>query len=446
MTSYLSPIFMATSVVCLTWIIVHCLIASRVKTFPALLALLFVILGVSFADDIMGKVYSSPAISIIVLRFMTPLLIPAACIYLQSMKPRIKRQPFYYFFSIIPVGLFTACLILTNMMGLDMTNSFLEKLLREGHNAQDLFASNTERVYYFVSVELYRMVLLAEVIFFYGYSAYQWVVQDLSFKRMWSFFKKGETAKLFEVQLFIAVLGASSIALKTVLQEIFPYASAPWFPVLLSGLFAIMVNFLAFFALFGAKDTIDGKTIRTGFRFNYSEKDKSAMSEHIILDMSGNLNARDMSNVLARIGTQGDIATLKEASTQAGTPSLASAIFTAVSKSWEDQSLVSRFQHIMIDEQFFLQPGLTIGDIAERLHTNKNYISRMVNQTYNMGFPEVLNILRIDYAEQFIPTHPEMTQEDIAKACGFVSATYFNSTFKRITGYTPKVWATRNML
>ena len=71
-------------------------------------------------------------------------------------------------------------------------------------------------------------------------------------------------------------------------------------------------------------------------------------------------------------------------------------------------------------------------DVADRLHTN-----------YNLGFPELLNILRVDYAEQYIRAHTDANQEEIAKACGFLSASSFNSTFKRITGYTPKVWAAR---
>jgi AraC-like DNA-binding protein len=99
---------------------------------------------------------------------------------------------------------------------------------------------------------------------------------------------------------------------------------------------------------------------------------------------------------------------------------------------------------MMIDEQAFLHPSLTLSDVAERLHSNKTYVSKMVNHTYNMGFPEVLNILRIDYAEQYIISHRDATQEEIAKACGFLSASSLNSTFKRITGYTPKVWAARN--
>ena len=43
----------------------------------------------------------------------------------------------------------------------------------------------------------------------------------------------------------------------------------------------------------------------------------------------------------------------------------------------------------------------------------------------------------------YIRAHTDANQEEIAKACGFLSASSFNSTFKRITGYTPKVWAAR---
>ena len=404
---------MAVPVVCFMWIIVHCLIASRVRTFPAFIAMLLVAMGVGFAGDILGKVYTSPAVGVIVLRAVSPLLIPSACIYLQRLKPGFRcnlRQEIFFLVSIV---LITAGIVITSMMGLELAGT------------------------------LYRAVLLAEVLFFFGYCSYNWVSQKLSLKRLWAFFTTGEEAQLLEIQMGIAVIGATALSLKTILQEIAPQETAPWLPVLLSGLFAIIVNFWALFALFGTKEFVGGKDVRTAFRFNYSDHDKSATSEHMILEMSQNLNAQDMSNVLGRFSNRGDVAMLREADRQAGSHSLASTLFNTVSNSWEDQNLVFRFQHVMVDEQSFLQPGLTIGDVAERLHTNKNYISRMVNQTYNIGFPEVLNILRIDYAEQFITKHKDMNQNEIAKACGFVSATYFNSTFKRITGYTPKVWASK---
>ncbi len=115
-------------------------------------------------------------------------------------------------------------------------------------------------------------------------------------------------------------------------------------------------------------------------------------------------------------------------------------IFTAVSDSWDENSLISRFQHLMMDEHLFLHPRLTLDDVAERLNSNKTYVSKLVNNTYNLGFPELINTLRIDYAEQYILSHREAKQEEIAQSCGFLSASSFNTTFKKVTGMTPKVW------
>jgi YesN/AraC family two-component response regulator len=119
---------------------------------------------------------------------------------------------------------------------------------------------------------------------------------------------------------------------------------------------------------------------------------------------------------------------------------LAEKIFSAVSNSWDEDSLASRFQHLMMDQHVFLQPKLTLDDVAESLRTNKTYVSKMVNNTYNLGFPELINILRVDYAEQYILSHREAKQEEIAQQCGFLSASSFNTIFKKITGMTPKMW------
>ena len=120
--------------------------------------------------------------------------------------------------------------------------------------------------------------------------------------------------------------------------------------------------------------------------------------------------------------------------------SVAAGIFSAVAKSWDDDSLLSRFERLMLRDQTFLEPGLTLSDIASRLHSNKTYISRLVNNTYNMPFPDLLNTLRVNYAKQYIVQHRDAKQQEIAAACGFVSASAFNNTFKKITGMTPRIW------
>ena len=120
--------------------------------------------------------------------------------------------------------------------------------------------------------------------------------------------------------------------------------------------------------------------------------------------------------------------------------SLTADLFASSKVFAEDDSLRARFQHLMQEEKLFLSPSLTLTDVADRLRSNKTYISKMVNTTYNLGFPELLNTLRVDYAQQYILSHRGAHQEEIAKACGFLSASSFNNTFKRVTGTTPKVW------
>ena len=147
---------------------------------------------------------------------------------------------------------------------------------------------------------------------------------------------------------------------------------------------------------------------------------------------------------LMRYNRKADAAPVRQAPEEydAGSAIFAGASINAVSRVWDGSSLLSRFQHLMLDEQLFLQPRLTLADVAELLHTNKTYVSKMVNEIYKVGFPELINTLRVDYAEQYILRHREARQDEIAGACGFLSASSFNNTFKNVTGMPPRQWVT----
>ena len=111
----------------------------------------------------------------------------------------------------------------------------------------------------------------------------------------------------------------------------------------------------------------------------------------------------------------------------------------------DEEDLRIRFEDLIVTEQLFLKQGIRISDIASMLETNRTYVSRLVNNTYNMSFSDYINTLRIDYAEQYLMHHRDAKQSDIASACGFPNASAFNNVFKKITGVTPKVWlATRS--
>lgn len=119
-----------------------------------------------------------------------------------------------------------------------------------------------------------------------------------------------------------------------------------------------------------------------------------------------------------------------------------SVIYATTGKTGTHRALLSKFQEILIEDQIFLRPQLSLTDVADLLNTNKTYVSQMVNDYYRVGFPELINTLRIDYAEQYILNHRDAKQEEIAGECGFISASSFNNTFKKVTGMPPKQWVT----
>ena len=105
--------------------------------------------------------------------------------------------------------------------------------------------------------------------------------------------------------------------------------------------------------------------------------------------------------------------------------------------------LAIAFKKYMEEDQAYLQPDITIEKVSERLGSNRFYVSRQVNVEQSMSFRDYVNSLRIDYAKQYMKQHPDATQEHLAVACGFSSASYFNRKFKQITGHSPQDWKTR---
>ena len=109
-----------------------------------------------------------------------------------------------------------------------------------------------------------------------------------------------------------------------------------------------------------------------------------------------------------------------------------------------ENSLRIKFENLIIKKNYYLKQGITLSDIAKELGTNRTYVSRMVNTSYDMSFTDYINTLRIDYAQQYLLQHKDAKQSDIASACGFPNASTFNNIFRKKTGVTPKIWVATN--
>lgn len=106
----------------------------------------------------------------------------------------------------------------------------------------------------------------------------------------------------------------------------------------------------------------------------------------------------------------------------------------------DSEHLLEALKKLMEEDQLFLNPDLTIEDVAAELNSNRVYISRIVNQLMHMTFRDYVNQLRIRYSKQYMRKHPDVTQEAVAIACGYQDAASFNRKFRAVTGVTPRAW------
>ena len=90
-------------------------------------------------------------------------------------------------------------------------------------------------------------------------------------------------------------------------------------------------------------------------------------------------------------------------------------------------------------EEAFLNPDFTLNSFAKELKTNRNYISQVINERYDVNFSTFINEQRIKKAIQLLSDKKNhiYTIDSIANMVGFNSKSSFNTAFKKQTGITP---------
>lgn len=67
-----------------------------------------------------------------------------------------------------------------------------------------------------------------------------------------------------------------------------------------------------------------------------------------------------------------------------------------------ESSLFKSIYRLMHTEQLYKDNGLTLENLAERLSTNRTYVSNAFNHCAGMSFPTYVNKLRIDEAVRIL--------------------------------------------
>ncbi len=99
-----------------------------------------------------------------------------------------------------------------------------------------------------------------------------------------------------------------------------------------------------------------------------------------------------------------------------------------------------RFARLLDEDRIYLKSDLRLDEVARMMRTNRTYISRMINEEYGKPFSDVINLRRIEHAQELMRTEGALTQEQIAERSGFSHASSFSRTFKQHAGMTFREW------
>jgi len=111
----------------------------------------------------------------------------------------------------------------------------------------------------------------------------------------------------------------------------------------------------------------------------------------------------------------------------------------ALLDSTEIKKYSKELEQIMIDYKLYLNPDLSLKDLASYLELPANYVSQLLNLGFQKNFSEYVNTFRVnEFKERVLQEENKgLTIMAVAYDSGFNSKTVFNTFFKKIEGTTP---------
>ncbi|WP_180326406.1 helix-turn-helix domain-containing protein [Flavobacterium lindanitolerans] len=99
----------------------------------------------------------------------------------------------------------------------------------------------------------------------------------------------------------------------------------------------------------------------------------------------------------------------------------------------------SKLIQLLEEDKPFVNPNLTLNELAKMLEIHPNYLSQVINSKEEKNFYELINEKRIDEFVKKLenPENKQYTLLAIAYECGFNSKASFNRNFKKYFEVTP---------
>ena len=108
----------------------------------------------------------------------------------------------------------------------------------------------------------------------------------------------------------------------------------------------------------------------------------------------------------------------------------------------EVTAIREKIENIMADEKSYLDPDLTLTDLATLIDVNPTKLSRIINTSYQCNFYDFINSYRVrEFIRQINKnTLRQHTLLAIAYDSGFKSKSTFNKSFKKVMQITPTLY------
>ncbi|WP_157813349.1 AraC family transcriptional regulator [Flavobacterium sp. 5] len=108
--------------------------------------------------------------------------------------------------------------------------------------------------------------------------------------------------------------------------------------------------------------------------------------------------------------------------------------------------LNDKLQILINSEKLYLDNDLSLPKLAKKMYANCNETSFVINELYGDNFYNFINKYRIEEAKNLLLSekYNQLNILGIAYESGFNSKTTFNTTFKKLTGFSPTEFVKSN--
>ncbi|MFT7561191.1 MAG: AraC-like DNA-binding protein [Flavobacteriales bacterium] len=104
---------------------------------------------------------------------------------------------------------------------------------------------------------------------------------------------------------------------------------------------------------------------------------------------------------------------------------------------FEDEQ-IKRLTDSMTNERYFLEPELTLEQLAEKIGLQARLVSSIINRKFEQNFFEFVNYYRVEEAKSLLRNGDKsLSMLDIMAEAGFNSKSAFNRFFKKYADMTP---------